>query len=291
MADKYERIEKIKDDYRRELRRLWKRNPLVEKRDRSRRMLMRVLSTLKSEPKLFIALSIDRRQYPTMKAGPFSVIFEKFKKIIQRKYPEGWFIWKVEWDDIAQLHVHMLGDIRIEGVVKTTFVIKKIWDQCCQHKDRKFKSVDVQRYKTKGAKGYFIKKIKRENELTCIINLENRHMYGYINPGNIKYCQKIPLKLSEFEFQKFHTYILKVLENEKPKREKTISHFIERFPKEFGVVNFICHELMRKAYTYIKILRKKIFGLDYYKGRCFSENQYRAYMLRKIQRNLRREAA
>ena len=59
-----------------------------------------------------------------------------------------------------------------------------------------------------------------------------------------------------------------------------------RFLKESMDVHFISNKLMRKAYEYIKVLRRRIFGSQYRKGRNFSENQYRGYMLRKTLSNI-----
>ena len=180
MIDIFERREKIKDDYWSELREK-KRNKLIERRNRTRRNLAHALSILKSKPKWFIALSIDRNQYKKMQANYFSLIFSKFKTYIKNDYPEGWFIWKIEWKSDAQLHVHMIGNTKTKDIMEVFSTIKRRWDFCCKHKNEAFKSVDVQHYETDGAKGYFLEVAKRKDELTCITGVSQKWSIYYDN--------------------------------------------------------------------------------------------------------------
>ena len=135
-----------------------------------------------------------------------------------------------------------------------------------------------------------VKKNKNAQELKCVALLNDKKMYGYIRHKNIEYRKKIRLTFSEFEYWKFYSYIVKGLKNDKHKVE-TAEYYEMRFLQPSAEIGFIPHELMRRAYEYIKALRRKIFPdvpPELRKYRRFSQNQYDAYMLRKLLRNLER---
>ena len=264
----------------------WERPPpLVEKRNRTRRNLKHKLVTLKTNPKLLITLSIDRKQYRDIDVDLFESIFAKFKRYLRDDYPDGWFIWKIEWDNEAGLHVHILGDTGRTRTDITRLVVKQTWNLYCKHENPEFKSVDIQRvYDIEGAKGYFLKKSKRDNELTCILKLDGRDMYGTINAKKIEYYKVKPISLSTFEHRMFYKYYTNKMR--KMKEKKDFSYYDRTFLKDFGPSGFIPNELLERAYALILKVRSKIFGTEYpesHEHMPFSKNQYRAYKLLKKQ--------
>ena len=255
-----------------------KRSPLQKKYKRSRRNFMRKLSTMKSEPKLFTSLSMDRRQYRNLDIDFFKNVFDKFKRYLRNEYQNGWFIWKIEWSDISRLHVHIIGNAGNDEPLKVTRAyIKNRWNFCCKHGDIDFKSAVTKPYKTDGAKSYFFKRIKIKDDKTCMKLLNRMNIYGQIRGENIEYADKEKFTFSTFEYKKFSSYIIRELKKD-GKKKRTISLYERRREYEFLTLNFIPNKLLREAYMKIIKLREKILG-DMSEYRGFTEEEYLAYKL------------
>ena len=205
-----------------------KRSRLHKKYMRSKRNFMRKLSTLESEPTFFSSLIMDKKSYKKLgvdvDVNIFMKVFDKFKRCLRNKYEDGWFIWKIEWSAKSFLHVHIIGNPENgESFEITEAYIKDKWNFYCKHEekmDSNFQSAVTLKYKSEGAKSYFFKKSKRNEDKMCIKILGGLNIYGQIRGKNIKYTYKEEFYITEFEYEMLISHIIRKLKKDGKKKEQ-----------------------------------------------------------------------
>jgi len=99
----------------------WKKQVSYRKRTITR--ILELLYTIENPLQLFVSLTLDSA-HRDISGGDFKRLVRKFCRALGNRYPDGWFVYRVEWSKKAGLHFHLLGAISGKPVTLGSGLIK-----------------------------------------------------------------------------------------------------------------------------------------------------------------------
>lgn len=190
----------------------------------------------------------DEQIAPRIKAD-----IDRLSKRLIYSYPDGWFIYSIEWKRLSGIHFHLVGR---KGKKRPNLKpnIEKWWLKIVEYKDPHLvestylKTLDDSNTRY----GYLTKREKMKGLAKLIKILGNSYTHGVINRKNLPISDHKKVILSGKEFKKFKRYFY----NEIKKRERKMgkkSQSIQKAKLLYAETGFhiahnkkIFEELLRK---------------------------------------------
>lgn len=132
-----------------------------------------------------ISLDIYSDNYSEIRDDPDVIknYLSKFKKILFKKFPNGWFLYKIEWSPKSGFHVHFICNFgkKLNKTIKTN--IKSLWNNIINSKSDV--TLDIREYDKKHS-SYLTQKAKYKYDGTAICLLKNHRMVGILQKKNMR---------------------------------------------------------------------------------------------------------
>lgn len=131
-----------------------------------------------------ISLDIYSNNYRKIRDNPDIIkgYLDKFKKILFKKFPKGWFLYKIEWSYKSGFHVHFICNFgkKLNKAIKTN--IKSRWNNIINSKSDV--TLNIRKYDNRHV-AYLTQKAKYKSDGVAVYLLKKHRMVGILQKKNM----------------------------------------------------------------------------------------------------------
>lgn len=215
----------------------------LSKTEKSRRRRIKGLATvfarLTKPPKWFLTLQFDRKVKRKWKVRECREYFTKFRRYLERKYPECWFVFVMEFSDQSGPHYHLIG--RFGGNFSSRAIRKK-WLQITGSTRRK--AVHLTRYRRKHP-WYVSSAKKAPGTLWLMYRLGRKSFWGCIHRKKMPLAPFEQITLTLLQFQWFREAMDELL-----RENSAAKSSIRRLWTDANCLCYATNEMVRAALRY-----------------------------------------
>lgn len=179
----------------------------IEKsRKRSIVGFMGYVAALKEEPQDFTTLVLGK-DVEDRGIDACREKFDKFRRYLERAFPDGWFLYSMEYSSQNGYHYHLLGSFGRSRVAK-----KPIYEKWKALTGTTYlKAAQIKPYIAELHSGYLTKKGKAANARKLKRELGRRHSWGCINKKNLPLHEEQEFSLSELQMDLFRVTLRELI--------------------------------------------------------------------------------